>query len=310
MKKIITATLILATLILANLALADGCQPGDTIAPKPIVDFKVRPLGLNKAELTWSVPEDQSDIASYEVRYRTNVPLNSLNWATATKMTGTPTPRKVQLPDSPVAKTITGYAENMVINIPAGTSIYFGIRATDSCGKASNLSNVPQLNNPFTVPATNVITMDPVNLAALTTVTSTVYLNNASNLAGYSMLVVYDPAKLAIANIQSTSKPNALPGLFDSNLDFTGPNMQEHLAKLVSAYEAAGKRVAIVVAATTENSTGKIPLFDITLAGISPGTTSLMFIPENASWLNWSAQTFPADLSPYPAPFISQITVQ
>ena len=69
---------------------------------------------------------------SYDIRYRTGGAVNDSNWATATQVTGEPTP------------AVAGTNQNMVVSgLSASTTYYFAIKTSDEVPNTSAISNSP-----------------------------------------------------------------------------------------------------------------------------------------------------------------------
>lgn len=106
----------------------------DTQKPERITNFSTGNIGLTSAVLTWTAPNDlpSGGVASYDIRYRTNL-LTSINWASATQVTGEPSPGS---PGTSESYTLVGLVE--------GTTYYVGIRSQDSASSPNiaDLSNV------------------------------------------------------------------------------------------------------------------------------------------------------------------------
>lgn len=93
--------------------------------------------------LAWSAVGDDSltgTAASYDVRYSTS-PITAANFASATAVTGEPTP------------AVAGTAQSMVIRgLNRQVTYWFAAKATDDAGNPSAISNVPSVTTPDTMP--------------------------------------------------------------------------------------------------------------------------------------------------------------
>ncbi|MFD0669854.1 fibronectin type III domain-containing protein [Cohnella sp. GCM10027633] len=110
-----------------------GELAGDTTAPAAISDLAAPTSGSANVNLTWTAPGDDNatgTATSYDIRYSTST-ITSGNWASATTVTGEPTPA--------VAGTSQSYN---VTGLTAGTTYYFAIRASDEVPNDGALSNV------------------------------------------------------------------------------------------------------------------------------------------------------------------------
>jgi hypothetical protein len=105
----------------------------DITPPSAITNLAVTDNADTNVTLQWTAPGDDGAIGtatSYDIRYSTS-PINPSNWATATPVTGEPTPSAAGTVES---MTVTGLSPM--------TTYYFAIRATDDGGIAGALSNV------------------------------------------------------------------------------------------------------------------------------------------------------------------------
>ncbi len=113
------------------------------VIPPAAITASVSSVTDTSATLAWVATGNDSvtgTAASYDVRYSTS-PITTANWSTATQTTGEPTP------------LVAGTAQSFVIH-PLGREVtyYFAIKATDSAGNVSALSNVPSATTTDTVP--------------------------------------------------------------------------------------------------------------------------------------------------------------
>ncbi|MFN8586248.1 MAG: hypothetical protein U0704_00465 [Candidatus Eisenbacteria bacterium] len=93
--------------------------------------------------LTWSATGDDSltgTATSYDVRYSTS-PITEANWASATTVTGEPTP------------TAAGTSQTYTVrSLSRQVTYYFAAKVSDEAGNTSALSNVLQVTTPDTKP--------------------------------------------------------------------------------------------------------------------------------------------------------------
>ena len=108
--------------------------PLDSTAPAAVSDLATGNATSASVELTWTAPGDDgsSGVAtSYDIRYSTSA-ITEGNWASATTVTGEPTP------------SAAGSAESFVVTgLSAGTTYYFAIKSDDDASNTSAISNSP-----------------------------------------------------------------------------------------------------------------------------------------------------------------------
>jgi len=107
----------------------------DTTAPSGIGNLVASNPTLTSIDLSWTAPGDDGGVgtaASYDARYSTSSIIEG-NWASATQVTGEPTPQAA------------GSSETMTISGLSGTTYYFAIKAADETGNESGLFSVPSL---------------------------------------------------------------------------------------------------------------------------------------------------------------------
>lgn len=102
-------------------------------APATIADLVSTAQTQNSITLSWTAPGDDSTAGtatSYDIRYSTS-PITELNWASATQISGEPTP------------SVAGSTESITIeNLNESTTYYFAIKTSDEVPNESGLSNV------------------------------------------------------------------------------------------------------------------------------------------------------------------------
>jgi hypothetical protein len=110
---------------------------GDVTAPAAVSDLALSGETTTTIDLDWTAPGDDSTTGTattYDIRYSTAT-ITDLNWASATQVTGEPTP------------SIAGSAESMTVSdLTADTQYYFAIKTVDEIPNDSDLSNVPNLS--------------------------------------------------------------------------------------------------------------------------------------------------------------------
>src|SRR3989339_2094934 len=120
---------------ISNVVNATTLAPvADTTAPATINNLATGTITYNSVVLNWSATGDDGTTGtatSYDVRYMTGTPITSGNFASATAVSGTPTPKA------------NGGSETMTVsNLNGNTQYYFAIKAVDEGGKQSGIRNV------------------------------------------------------------------------------------------------------------------------------------------------------------------------
>jgi hypothetical protein len=114
----------------------------DEVRPAKLA-VSVTSLTDSTATLGWVAVGDDSltgTAASYDVRYATS-PITAANWASATPVTGEPTPGS--------AGTLQSH---VVRGLSRQVTYYFAVKVMDDAGNVSALSNVPSATTPDTAP--------------------------------------------------------------------------------------------------------------------------------------------------------------
>jgi phosphodiesterase/alkaline phosphatase D-like protein len=103
----------------------------DTIPPAAIADLSVTATSAATVSLRWTAPTDNSGkAASYNIRYSTSAITDDATFAAATAASGAPAP------------ATAGQQENVTVSgLSPATQYYFAIKAADSSGNVSALSN-------------------------------------------------------------------------------------------------------------------------------------------------------------------------
>lgn len=110
-----------------------GAQQSDGTAPATISDLASGVVTDLSVQLTWTAPGDDNTTGtatSYDIRYRTDTPLNAGNWVTSTVAAGAPAPA---LAGSSESFTVTGLSSD--------TLYYFAIKTGDEVVNWSGVSN-------------------------------------------------------------------------------------------------------------------------------------------------------------------------
>jgi hypothetical protein len=120
--------------ILENPANVSYTVQADTLAPANITNLATGSPTKQSLVISWTAPSDtgpEGKAASYDLRYSTSL-INDSNWASATQITGLPTPAS---PGTTQSFTIS--------SLSSGTTYYFAIKSADAAGNTSGLSNIP-----------------------------------------------------------------------------------------------------------------------------------------------------------------------
>lgn len=121
---------------LSNIATATTLVSTDTIAPSTITNLAASNATQSSALLSWTSSGDDGasgTATSYDIRYSTSN-ITSDNWASATQVSGEPTP------------LVAGTSQSMTIgSLSPSTTYYFAIEATDNAGNVSALSNIASI---------------------------------------------------------------------------------------------------------------------------------------------------------------------
>lgn len=112
----------------------------DASAPDAIADLAVTAMANGQATLTWTAPGDDGSAgtaSSYDIRYSTSA-INSGNFASATPLTGEPSP------------SVAGSAESWQTDavLSSGTTYHFAMTASDETANTSDVSNSPSAAMP------------------------------------------------------------------------------------------------------------------------------------------------------------------
>ena len=135
----------------------------DGTPPDAVTDLAAGPVTSTTVDLSWTAPGDDGatgTATTYDIRYSTSA-ITAGNWASATQVTGEPTP---SVAGSAESFTVTGLTE--------GITYYFAIKTSDEISNESPLSNVPSATTADTTPpdaiadlATGTVTSSSVDLS-------------------------------------------------------------------------------------------------------------------------------------------------
>ena len=111
----------------------------DDIPPSRIVDLIAigDQTAPGRAELHWTTPVDdqaQEQLLAYDIRWRIGEPVTNANWNS---------PLTLLMPVPPVPAPPGSVESHMLTQVPRDAQVYFGIRASDSDGNWSQVSNSP-----------------------------------------------------------------------------------------------------------------------------------------------------------------------
>ncbi len=119
---------------------ATTSAPPDTTAPSAISNLALSDVTTSSVKISWTAPGDDGSTgtaSSYDIRYST-ANITTTNWASATQVTGEPTP------------LITGTSQSMTITgLTINTVYYFAIRTSDEVSNISGLSNIVNATTQF-----------------------------------------------------------------------------------------------------------------------------------------------------------------
>ena len=117
----------------------------DTTAPSAVSDLALSGATTSTIDLDWTAPGDDASsgtATTYDIRYSTSA-INDGNWASATAVTGEPTP------------SVAGSSESMTVTgLTADTTYYFAMKTSDEVPNESAISNVPSLSTSATADST------------------------------------------------------------------------------------------------------------------------------------------------------------
>ncbi len=118
---------------LSNVPSATTSAAADTTPPAAVTNLATSNPTASSITLTWTAPGDDGNTGtatSYDIRYSTST-INTSNWASATQVSGEPTP------------LVAGTNQSMTITgLTANTTYYFAIKTSDEVPNTSALSNI------------------------------------------------------------------------------------------------------------------------------------------------------------------------
>lgn len=157
----------------------------DTTPPSAVSNLSVATTTPTSVHLTWSAPSDGSATttpASYDIRYRSDVPITMDNFATSTQATGEPMP------------SATGTVEHFTLTgLTASTTYWFGLKTFDNANNSSTLSNIVSTTTPAAADITPP-TISNINVTDITPTSAKVNWTtneNAHSLVRYNTTTDY-----------------------------------------------------------------------------------------------------------------------
>jgi hypothetical protein len=127
---------------ISNVATRATLQAPDVTRPGPVASLAVTGMTDTTATLGWVAVGDDSltgTATRYDLRYSTS-PIDATNWASATQVSGEPTPAA---PGTAQSHTVTGLSRQV--------TYYFALKVEDDAGNVSTLSNVVNSTTPDTM---------------------------------------------------------------------------------------------------------------------------------------------------------------
>ena len=122
-----------ATACVDDFVLSSGSGGGDTTAPTAVNNLSAPSSTATSVTLNWTATGDDGSTgtaSTYDIR-RSTATITEANWASATAVTGEPTP------------AVSGTAQSMTVSgLTASTTYYFAMKVADEVPNTSALSNV------------------------------------------------------------------------------------------------------------------------------------------------------------------------
>jgi hypothetical protein len=183
---------------------ASATTANEQIAPNNIANLATTNLNGTAITLTWTAPGDDSSSGTarqYDIRYSTST-ITDANWATATQITGEPTPR------------IAGTQESFIVTgLQYYTTYYFAIKTADEVPNWSGLSNVTSgrtANETF--PPSNIATLAATSPTG-TSITLTWLAPGDDSTSGTATTydIRYSTSAITQANWNSATQANNEP---------------------------------------------------------------------------------------------------
>jgi len=124
------------TSTISNAVFATTSNVPDTTAPNAVTDLALSNADSDSIDLAWTAPGDDGSTgtaSTYDIRYSTAA-INDGNWASATAVSGEPTP------------SVAGSSESITVSsLTAATTYHFALKTSDESANESTLSNIPSL---------------------------------------------------------------------------------------------------------------------------------------------------------------------
>jgi len=155
----------------------------DGTAPSAISDLALSGATTSTIDLDWTAPGDDAGVGTattYDIRYSTSA-INDGNWASATVVTGEPSP------------SVAGSSESMTVNgLSENTTYYFAIKTTDEESNESSISNIPSLTTSVTPDTTAPSDISDLTLSNATASTIKLTWTSPGDDAGVGTADSYD----------------------------------------------------------------------------------------------------------------------
>ncbi len=192
----------------------------DTTAPAAVTNLAAGSPTATSITLSWTSPGDDSSTGtadSYDIRYSTST-ITEANWASATQVTGEPTP------------AVAGTNQSMTVSgLSGSTTYYFAMKTSDEVPNVSSLSNVASATTSTSdsiAPAavTDLATSSPTNSTITLSWTSPGDDGSSGTASSYD--VRYSTSTITEANwasaTQATGEPTPAVAGTNQNVTVSG----------------------------------------------------------------------------------------
>ncbi len=197
---------------LSNVPSGTTTAAADTTPPAAVSNLATSSPTGNSITLTWTAPGDDGNTGTattYDIRYRTGGAVNDSNWASATQVSGEPTP------------AVAGTNQSMVVTgLSTSTTYYFAIKTADEVPNWSAISNSP---------------------SGTTTSSTITFVNNILTYGSPSDLsTTIDPAGLNDVAVSYGVSKSSFQALNPQVVAFNGAPAPTSLNQLVAYYTTSG----------------------------------------------------------------------